>query len=120
MRVAVCMTNMDARHALSRLVDDALLRRGVLPELSLFPMLPELLSATAEGKDGFDLIITEQGCGAALHTLCRDAAVILVGGREDGPDAFDAGARYFIEAPVSRKKLDRAIERCLDRKEKAL
>ena len=120
MRVAVCTADMDARHALSRLADDALLRRGVLPELTLFPMLPELLAVMAAAGSPFDLVIAEAGGGAALRGLCRDAPVILVGGKCDGPAAFEVGARFFIENPVSREKLDRAIARCLNKKEMAI
>lgn len=120
MRIAVCTSDIDERHALSRLADDALLRRGVLPELTLFPMLPELLANMAGAGSPFDLVIAEAGGTAALQSVCRAAPVILVGGREDGPAAFDAGARFFIENPVNREKIDRAIARCLGKKELAI
>ena len=114
MRIAVCTSDMDARHALSRLADDALLRRGVLPELTLFPMLAELMAVMAGARNRFDLVITDARDASALKCLCRAVPVILVGGREDGPAAFDIGVRYFIETPVNREKLDRAIARCLN------
>lgn len=120
MRVAVYSADMDARHALSRLADDALLRRGVLPELTLFPMLPELLAVMAGAESPFDLVIADARDASALKSLCRAAPVILVGGKCDGPAAFDIGARFFIENPVSREKLDRAIIRCINSREMAV
>lgn len=120
MRIAVCTADVDARHALSRLADDALLRHGVLPELTLFPMLPELLAALAGAGSVFDLVITDARDAAALKCLCRAAPVILVGGKCDGPNAFDVGAQFFIENPVNREKIDRAIARCLNKREIAI
>ena len=65
MRIAVCISDMDARYALSRLIDDALLLRGVLLELTLFPMLPELLAVITDTGSLFDLVIT----GASRHSV---------------------------------------------------
>lgn len=117
MRVAVCAADMEERYALLRLVDDALLRRGFLAELTLFPLLAELLAA--EEREAFDLVLLRESRDAgALQRLCGAAPVILVGGRLDGPSAFDAGARYFMETPVDQDKLDRALRAVLTRKER--
>ena len=119
MRIAVCASDMDARYELSRLVDKALLLRGFPAEMSLFPTLAELLEVTAEGKSIFELVfVSNARDAAALKTICRRAHVILVGGKDAGPAAFDIGARYFIEAPVNRDELDRALTRCLSVRKK--
>ena len=118
MRIAVYAQNADTRHSISRLTEDILLRRGILPEMTMFPMLPELLAAARENA-AFDIVLVEEAQGAsALKNLCRLVPVILIGGKDDGPTAFDAGADYFIEKPVDEKKLNRALMRCLSVKKK--
>ena len=119
MRIAVCSSDMDERYALSRRIDNALLRRGVLPEISMFPMLPELIEASAQSC-GFDMAVIPGKTGkTALSELCRRMAVILVGGC-DGADAFEVGAAYFIENPENKSQWEKALTRCLSRKKEEI
>lgn len=114
MQVAICTADTDERYELSRLVDDAMLRRGLLPEMLLFRSPTELLEASADGKAVFDLVFLMNIHNApSLRNLCRRATVILVGSKGDGPTAFDIGADYFIESPVMQKELNNALTRCL-------
>lgn len=120
MRVAICAQDIDERYAISRLVEDVLLRRGTLPEISLFPMLPEMIEAARLHK--FDAaLICDLYESNSMRVICQSASVILVGFKEDGITAFDVGARYFVEAPATAEKITRALARCLsDAWEKAI
>ena len=115
MRVAVCASDADTRYKLSRMVDDALLRCGLLAEMALFHMLAEVLESANE-TDFYDLVVTDAGDVLSLKAVCSRSALVLVGDRRDGPDAYDIGARYFIEAPVDRYKIDKALRRCVKQK----
>ena len=123
MRIAVCSPDLDERHALSRLLEEALLQRGILPEVVLFPMRQELAEAAFSRNEAFDLALVAGARDAPLiGALCRRVPLILVGGKEDGPAAFDLGAGYFLENPVGKRKLEQALIRCLggEKKEKAI
>lgn len=118
MRIAVYAENAEVRHGISRQTEDALLRRGILPEMTLFPMLGELLAA-AGGSAAFDLVMVGEAQGVhTLKSLCRLAPVIIIGDKDEGPAAFDVGADYFIENPVNGSELNRALTRCLSGKKK--
>ena len=110
MKIAVYAQNAEARYSLSRQTEEVLLRRGILPEVTLFPMLPELLVAGECTAFDLALVAGERGA-AALKGLCRTVPVILVGEKSDGPAAFDIGARYFIDIPVDKYKLDNSLTR---------
>ena len=118
MRIAVYAESAEVRHSISRQTEDALLRRGILPEMTLFPMLAELL-AEAGGSAAFDLVMVGETRGAqALKSLCRLAPVIIIGEKDEGSAAFDVGAEYFIENPVNGSELNRALTRWLSGKMK--
>lgn len=113
MHIAVCSKNKEERYELSRLADDQLLLQGILPEISLFPMLEELLIASVNEGTPFELMmIAYEGDPSAIKMLSGRSAVILVGEKQDGPDAFEAGASYFLESPVDRQALAKAFSRC--------
>lgn len=114
MRIAICALDMDVRYSLSRMAEEMLMRRGILPEISLFPMPQELLETSMHGAEGFHLVIV----AASRHTsslehLCRRVPVILVGKRQDSAAAFDLGASHFLETPVTKENLGKALARCL-------
>ena len=89
MKIAIYAQNAETRYSISRQTEDALLRLGILPEMTLFPMLPELLAA-AGGGAVFDLVLVGEARGApALESLCRVAPVILIGEKDEGPTAYD-------------------------------
>lgn len=118
MKIAIYAQSAETRYSISRQTEDALLRLGILPEVTLFPMLPELLTA-AGGSSVFDLVLVGEARGApALKNLCRLAPVILIGEKDDGPTAFDVGANYFIEAPIDGNELNLALTRCLSGRKK--
>ena len=113
MHIAVYSPDRNERYELSRLVDDILLRQGVLPEISMFPMLPELLAASELNSPPFGLIILSfAGNTSAIKGLCRRTAVIMIGQKSDGPDAFEVGAEYFLESPIDKGELVKAVRRC--------
>lgn len=110
MRIAVCTGDIDERHHISRLLDETLPAKGLIPKISLFPLPDELLESAVKQDRPFDVaILSGHKEDGILQQLCRLAPVILVGQRELAPVAFDVGAAYFIEAPVERHKLERAI-----------
>ena len=110
MKIAVCAHDMDERHYISRLLDETLPARGLIPKISLFPLLNELLESAAKPDRPFDVaILSGHKEDALLQQLCRLTPVILVGQQEMAPVAFDVGAAYFIEAPADPQKLERAI-----------
>ncbi len=112
MHIAVCSPDINERYELSRLVDDIMLGQGVLTEISMFPMLPELLNVSEKSTTPFELIIVVfVGNMSSVQSLCRHTAVIMVGNKRDGPDAFEVGAEYFLESPVDRQQLSKALER---------
>lgn len=123
MRVAVCSYDRDERYALSRMLEDALLRRGLMAEVSLYPMPQELWEAVArQGDAPFALaLIVMARSVAEIGALCGRLPVVLIGDKHDGPAAFELGAAYFIQTPVTREALDRALSRCLGKeREKAV
>lgn len=114
MRIAVCSGDTEERHHISKLADELMLQQGLLPKISLFPMPHELLETSARQTDPFDIIIlSEHRDESLLQHLCKLTSVILVGQRHLGPTAFDAGAAYFVEAPVDPTKLQKALAHCI-------
>lgn len=111
MRIAVCTGDIDERHHISRLLDETLPARGLIPKISLFPLPGELLEFTAREKDPFDVVLLSgYEEDSVMQQLCKLAPVILVGKQALAPVAFDVGAAYFIESPVEQHKLERAME----------
>lgn len=116
MRIAICARDRDERYALSRMTEEALLRHGVLPEISLFSMPHELLEAAARQKEeafGLTLVVGPVNANT-LRSMCGKTRVVYIGIKREGVVAFDVGAGYFLEAPVTAEKLDKALKRCLD------
>lgn len=110
MKIAVCTRDIDERHHISRLLDETLPARGLIPKISLFPLPDELLESAAKQERPFDVaILSGEKEDGILQQLCRLAPVILVGQQEMAPVAFDVGAAYFIEAPADQQKIERAI-----------
>ena len=123
MRIAVYASDMERRHKLSVLIETALLRKGELAQVTLFPETCEMAQAAQSGAgDPFALALIEGARDEnSLRALCVRMPVILVGDKEESSTAFDVGAKYFIDAPICASRLDRAISRCLtDGKEKAI
>lgn len=122
MRIAVCASDMERRHKLSVLLETALLRKGELAEVTLFPETGEMAEAAQSGAgDAFALALIEGARDEnSLRALCERTPVILVGDRDESFAAFDVGAKYFIDAPICAERLDRAIARCLGKKEMAI
>lgn len=119
MRIAVCSHDTDERYLISRLTDEAMLQQGRLPKISLFPIAQELLEISARQTEPFDMILLSgHRDETLLNRLCKMASVILIGDQSLCPTAFDAGAAYFIESPVDKHKLDRAVEHLIRRKHK--
>lgn len=116
MRIAVCSHDTDERHLISRIIDETMPQRGLLPKISLFPLPHELLETAAQQEKPFDLILLSGHKDEAfLSNLCRLTSVILIGEQEMGPTAFDVGAAYFVEAPVDHSKLSKAVAHCVER-----
>ncbi len=114
MRIAVCTDNIDERHQISRMLDELLPAKGWIPKIALFPLPGELLEFTAKERDLFDMVLLSgRGEDAIMQQLCKLSPVILVGQQSLAPVAFDVGAAYFVEAPVERSQLERAIDHCL-------
>lgn len=117
MHIAVCSYDRDERYALSRLLETALLRRGVLPKITLFHMPQELLEAvTLRDQSPFDFaLVATMRCAGEIRALCGRMRVVLLGEKRESAAAFEWGAAYFIESPICRESLDKALARCLDR-----
>ena len=116
MRIAVCATNTDQRQLLSRVVDETLSPKGIIPQISIFPLPYELLETTAGQDKTFDLVLlSDYDDKGYLSHLCRLTPVILIGQRHLGPTAFEVGAAYFVESPAEPSKLTEAIGNWLER-----
>lgn len=116
MRIAVCASNTDERHLISRAVDEIGPRKGLIPKISMFPLSQELLEHLARQPDAFDLVLfSNHHDEIPLQQLCSLAPVILIGHQMLGPVAFEVGAAYFVEAPADKQKLEHAISHCLER-----
>lgn len=116
MRIAVCSDDTNERHFISRVADELISPKGKIPKISLFPLSQELLETTAQQEKPFDLIfLSGQEDTSFLHHICKLASVVLIGGQHLAPSAFDVGAAYFIEYPVDRQKLEKAIYHCIEK-----
>ena len=114
MKIAVCARDMDERHHISRLLDEALPIRGLVPKISLFPIPDELLESVAKKERVFDVVLLSgQKEDSHIQQLCRLTPVMLIGKQDLSPVAFDVGAVYFIESPVDKSKIDRAFSHYL-------
>lgn len=117
MRIAVCTDNIDERHQISRMLDEMLPTKGWNPKITLFPQPSELLEFAAKERDMFDMVLLSgRGEDSIMQQLCKLIPVILVGQQSLAPVAFDVGAAYFVESPVERNQLERAIDHCLQSK----